>query len=309
MTSPPLISFLAALFATLKKCRLVCWIMDLNPDEAVAAGWLSEKSAVAKVLQRMLIYALRSAERIVVMDRFMKERIERKGVASAVVEVIPPWSHDNHLSYDAQGRSRFRRLHGLEDKFVVMYSGNHSPCHPLGTLLNAALELSDASDIAFCFVGGGSEFSRVRQFAADHALRNVVCLPYQPLDQLSASLSAADLHVVVLGAPFVGIVHPCKVYNILTLGIPFLYIGPEPSHITDMPGAGEPWRYHAPHGDTKAVVAQIQLARAKATPGNAMETAVAQKFSHRVLTRRMIAAVEGGSLLAAEAAREGAAAL
>ena len=31
-----------------------------------------------------------------------------------------------------------------------------------------------------------------------------------------------------------GIVHPCKIYNILALGIPFLYIGPEVSHITEM---------------------------------------------------------------------------
>lgn len=40
MTSPPLISFLGALFAWLKGGKFVFWIMDLNPDEALAAGWL-----------------------------------------------------------------------------------------------------------------------------------------------------------------------------------------------------------------------------------------------------------------------------
>ena len=63
---------------------------------------------------------------------------------------------------------------------------------------------------------------------------NVKCLPYQPLSELSSSLSAADLHVVVMGDEFVGIVHPCKVYNILAVGAPVLYIGPEPSHVTDI---------------------------------------------------------------------------
>ena len=35
---------------------------------------------------------------------------------------------------------------------------------------------------AFCFVGGGSEFGKVQQFAATNQLKNILCLPYQPLD-------------------------------------------------------------------------------------------------------------------------------
>ena len=33
---------------------------------------------------------------------------------------------------------------------------------------------------------------------------------------------------------FVGTVHPCKIYNILALGVPFLYLGPAQSHIEDL---------------------------------------------------------------------------
>ena len=88
---------------------------------------------------------------------------------------------------------------GLTGKYVVMYSGNHSPCHPLDTLLEAARRLTRREDIAFCFVGGGSEFQKVRRFTAQHGLDSIVLLPYQPLEKLSASLSAADLHIVVMG--------------------------------------------------------------------------------------------------------------
>jgi hypothetical protein len=84
-------------------------------------------------------------------------------------------------------------------------------------------------------------------------------LPYQPLNGLSKSLSAADLQVVVMGEKFVGIVHPCKVYNILTIGAPILYIGPEPSHVTDI--ASQHGRFFlARHGDVDAVVSAIQNA-------------------------------------------------
>ena len=57
---------------------------------------------------------------------------------------------------------------------------------------------------------------------------------YQPVEKLSAALSAADLHVVVMGNPFVGTIHPCKIYNILRVAAPVLYIGPSPSHVTQI---------------------------------------------------------------------------
>jgi hypothetical protein len=97
---------------------------------------------------------------------------------------------------------------------------------------------------------------KVRGFAAQHALKNVKCLPYQPLSDLSSSLSAADLHVVVMGEEFVGIVHPCKVYNIMSIGAPTLYIGPQPSHVTDIASARGRF-FLTRHGDVEAVRAAI----------------------------------------------------
>src|SRR5687767_1421722 len=54
LTSPPLISVLGSLFVLLRGGRFFFWVMDLNPDEAIAAGWLKEKSLTAKVLFRFL---------------------------------------------------------------------------------------------------------------------------------------------------------------------------------------------------------------------------------------------------------------
>lgn len=257
LTSPPLISFLGALFVKLKGGSFCFWVMDLNPDEAIAAGWLEEKSLTSRVLQRMLNYSFNVASRTVVLDRFMKERVVAKGFDPARIAIVPPWSHDDHVHYSAAGREEFRRKHGLTEKFVVMYSGNHSPCHPLDTLLDAARALKDRSEIVFCFIGGGSEQVKVRELAAQHGLPNVKCLPYQPLNELSSSLSAADLHVVVMGDEFVGIVHPCKVYNIMSVGAPTLYIGPTPSHVTDIASQQQGRFFLTSHGDVDGVVKAI----------------------------------------------------
>ena len=281
LTSPPLISFLAALFVKLRGGKFCFWVMDLNPDEAIAAGWLDEKSLTSRLLQRMLRYSFSVATQTIVLDRFMKERVIAKGIAPERITIVPPWSHDDRVSYSEAGREAFRQHHGLTDKFVVMYSGNHSPCHPLDTLLGAARALEARSGIAFCFIGGGSEQVKVREAG----LRNVKCLSYQPLDALSSSLSAADLHVVVMGEKFVGIVHPCKVYNILSVGAPVLYIGPAPSHVTDI--ASQQGRFFcARHGDVDGVVAAILAAMTN--PSREPATS----FSKQNLLAELIALIE-----------------
>jgi hypothetical protein len=257
LTSPPLISFLAALFVKLKGGTFCFWVMDLNPDEAIAAGWLHETSATTRLLQTMLKYSFKVAARTVVLDRFMKERVVAKGVDATRVTIVPPWSHDDQVQYSETGRAVFRARHGMSGKFVVMYSGNHSPCHPLDTLLESARALEARSEIVFCFAGGGSEHVKVREFAATYALNNIRCLPYQPLHELSGSLSAADLHVVVMGDEFVGIVHPCKVYNIMSIGAPTLYIGPTPSHVTDIATQPHGKFFLTSHGDVRSVIAAI----------------------------------------------------
>jgi len=263
LTSPPLISALGALFASMKGGRFIFWIMDLNPDEAIAAGWLREGSYSARVLESALRYSAHAADRVIVLDRFMRDRIIAKGLAPEKVITLPPWSHDNEVRYDPAGREAFRTQHGLNGKYVVMYSGNHSPCHPLDTVLEAARALAGETNIAFCFVGGGSEHAKVRDFAALHRLPGVICLPYQPLTQLSASLSAADLHLVVLGQPLAGLVHPCKIYNVMALGIPVLYIGPVESHIGDIAASNPSLAItRLAHADVAGVVAAIRAGAA-----------------------------------------------
>jgi glycosyltransferase involved in cell wall biosynthesis len=290
MTSPPLIGVLAALFVRLKGGALVSWIMDLNPDEAIAAGALRRESLVAHALARLLRFSLEASSGVVVLDRFMRERVVAKGVSEERVAILPPWSHSSVVHYDERGRERFRAAHGLADKFVVMYSGNHSPCHPLDTVLEAARVMRDDTGVAFVFIGGGSEFRKV----ADSGLGNVVCLPYQPLETLAGSLSAADLHVVVMGEQFVGIVHPCKIYNVLAVGSPCLYIGPRPSHVTELAADSI---YCAGHGDVAGV---SDIIRRSAALGARRWKAV-DEFSAASQVPAMIATVED-----AGRAREGA---
>ena len=151
-------------------------------------------------------------------------------------------------------------------------------------------------ELIFCFIGGGSEFRRIQRSLAegrDSAPVNIVCIPYQPLEALSASLSAADLHVVVMGEPFVGLVHPCKVYNILNVGTPFLYIGPAPSHVTDIYSAGANGIcLRATHGEVKRVIEHINSVRHRAQRTSKETVKLLETFRKDIVLPQLVSTLE-----------------
>ena len=295
LTTPPLISYIGARRAKLWRARFYYWVMDFNPDEAIAAGWLRANSFTAKFLERLSRFSLREAKGIIALDRFMRDRILTKNIASEKIAIIPPWSQDDQVGFDSAGREAFRNRHQLAGKFVVMYSGNHTPVHPLDTLMQAADQLRAETNIVFCFIGGGSEFARVKKWAADIGNQQVLCLPYQPLDQLSASLSAGDAQVVVMGDAMLGLVHPCKIYNILGIQAPVIYIGPAPSHVTEIMEALQPRRpwISVRHGAAEDLARQIQQLRSELKAHNQRPAgAVTARYSQAVLLPQLVALLE-----------------
>jgi colanic acid biosynthesis glycosyl transferase WcaI len=238
LTSPPLLGVLGAILAGMRGARFVYWVMDLNPDAAVAAGWLRADSWLARGLEALSCWSLRRADRVVVLDRFMSERLRQKEIPAEKIAVIPP-GMQKEARFDATQRAAFRRKHGLEDRFVVMYAGNHGPCHPLETLIDAAALLRENHRIHFCFVGGGSEWARLGARIARERITNVTRLNYVPFAELGGCLSGADLQVVAMGASFIGMLHPCKVYNFLAAERPFVYLGPDAGPIGDIIREGQ----------------------------------------------------------------------
>ncbi len=281
LTTPPLISVLGAMLARLWQGRFIYWVMDLNPDEAVAIGWLKPDGAMTRLLYKASRWSLRQAEWVIVLDDYMRARIEAKGIEAEKIVTLPIWMH-GEVRFDAAGRERFRRKHGLEDKFVVMYSGNHTPVHPLETLVEAARLLREETRIHFCYVGGGIEWRRLREQAQAESWPNASFIGYQPFAELSASLSAADAQVVVMGDAFLGIVHPCKVYNLLAAERPFVFIGPERCHVTDLireAGLGEV-AASVRHGESRALAETLRQRAREAAAGR-----VATWPSREVLAR------------------------
>ena len=254
-TSPPMAGLAGVILAAVHRARMVYWVMDVNPDQAITLGLASPSGIGARLYEAMNRLVLGRADAVVAMDRFMAQRLVAKKDMSERLSVIAPWPHEDQPSPGSRDDNPFRRAHGLGDRFVVMYSGNHTKVNPLETVVAAARALEHEPDIVFVFVGKGDAKHQVD----DARLSNVVSLPYEPLERLNDSLSAADLHVVTMGDDMVGIVHSCKAYGAFAAARPVLYVGPEHSSIADYVtenGAG--WRVS--HGDVAGAVAAIREA-------------------------------------------------
>lgn len=253
-TSPPMIGIVGWALARLRGKPVVYWAMDINPDQAVVLGQMKPGAPFVRLLEWSNRRILSRASEVIALDRYMAETLSRKiSDREQPVRVVPIWPMEGHLERVEHADNPFRREHGLEGKFVVMYSGNHSLAHPLDTLLEAAWQLRDDPRLVFLFIGGGAGKQAVDALIAERCPANIRSLPYQPLDQIKYSLSAADVHVVSMGNPMVGLVHPCKFYGAMALAKPVLLLGPAACHIGEVVqehGCG----WVVDHGDTDEAV-------------------------------------------------------
>lgn len=266
-TSPPMCAAAALFISFLRFVPIAYWVMDLNPDQMIELGKIKEKSLAARLSNVFNRVILGRAREVVALDRFMAARLLKKKDIAKKLSVMPPWPHEDALGVVRHEDNPFRAEHGLgsgeSGKFVVMYSGNHGFSTPVTTVLQAALKMQDRTDIVFMFIGGGVGKKEVDRVVAEQKPTNVRTLPYQPMERLRYSLSAADVHLVSVGNDVVGVVHPCKVYGAMAVSRPILLLGPEPCHVSDLvKGGGIGW--HITHGDVDGAIAAIE--RAAATP-------------------------------------------
>lgn len=224
LTTPPLIAATGLLAKVLKRSRLVYWVQDLYPDVAVAFGALRSRSPAARMMAAVSRAILRRADRVVTLGEAMRRLCIAAGARADRAVVIPNWSDAKTVQPVPHGRNRLRNELADGARLVVMYSGNMGRGHDMATLLDAARLLRTDREIRFVFAGDGARRGEVE--AAARTLDNVRLVPYQQRDRLSESLSAGDVHLVALSEHMEGLLEPSKLYGIMAVGRPVLFVGP-----------------------------------------------------------------------------------
>ena len=231
-TDPPLLCLLGHLLQFMRRARLVCYLQDIYPDIAVALGKL-KSGWTATVLRRMFFHVYRQSDAVVVLSRDMRELLVDGGVPARIISIVPNWI-DTSAVCPIKVNNRFRHEHDLEDKFVVMYSGNMGMSQNLAQVLEAAELLRGRDDIAITMIGDGADRRNLERTASEKRLTNVRFYGYQPKAELATSLSAADVHLVTLQPHICRLLMPSKLYGAFASGTPVVAITSSSSELADI---------------------------------------------------------------------------
>jgi colanic acid biosynthesis glycosyl transferase WcaI len=287
MTTPPLIGAAGLVAKWFKGARLVYWVQDLYPEVAVALGVLGPRSLLTGVMGWTSRVLMRKADGVVALGERMRARCLALGAKPASTIVIPNWCDDGLIRPVGSEASSLRK--GLAEKAstVVMYSGNMGRAHDVETLLGAARLLADRPDIHFVFVGDGAKRDSVSDAA--RALPTLRLEPYAPRERLAESLSAGDLHLIALSRNMEGLVEPSKLYGIMAVGRPALYVGPEGSEVA-LTLLRERCGRVIRNGDCATLAGEVRALaddpEARAAMGARARQAIDERYGRRVATRR-----------------------
>ncbi len=220
MTDPPIIADVALVVARRYRAPLVVISQDVFPEIAVQLKRL-ENPVVMSLLRALVSLYLRRADRIVAIGDTMRKRLEEKGAPPERVRVIPNWVDTKRLQPSENG-NEWAKAFGLDEKFVVMHSGNVGHAQDLDSLVRSATFLRDLDDLRIAIIGMGARHAELVGLAHQLEVDQVQFLYYQSRRVLPQSLSAADVHVVGLASGLAGYVVPSRLYGILAVAKPVI---------------------------------------------------------------------------------------
>lgn len=225
VTNPP-ISYLASLI--LKRPFSVI-VYDTYPDALRNIG-IRQGHWVYKLWSRWNCKLFDKAKCVFTLSEGMAQQISSY-VDRSRIKVVPLWPASESFAPIKKEDNPFVLKHSLEDKFVILYSGNMGYTHNVDILVEVAEILRDNEYIHFLFIGDGKKKNDMMQIVNEKQLNNCSFLDWQPFDILPYSLASADLGVVALNDETALTSVPSKTFNLLAVGAPLLCIASENSEI------------------------------------------------------------------------------
>lgn len=221
LTDPPIIGLVALLWARIYRAKFVFWCQDIFPEVALLLEDF-RNDYLNRVLDKINRFLLWKADTIIAIGETMKRRlVDTKKAPRDKIKVIHNWA-DGEKIQPIDGPNRFRSQHGLNNRFIVMHSGNIGLSQDIEKLIQSAKILKHKKEIVFLVIGEGNKKAELQQRTKEWKLDNVRFLPYQPKEFLKYSFSAADLFVISLKKGLAGYIVPSKLYAILASGRPFI---------------------------------------------------------------------------------------
>ena len=252
ISQPPIIGGLLGVLGKWQKhAKLIYCIQDFNPEQIMAVGYFKNK-IVLKLAMMLDNFSCKHSDLVITVGRdlveTLKNRFNNKNVPNHTM--INNWIDEKEiypLPSDNEKVVEFKKKYGLENKFVIMYSGNIGLYYDLEKLIKVmkqfrkgytltgqyepGMKTADGREVVFAFVGAGSVLDKLVEYTERHHFENVVFIPYQDKEDLIYSLNAGDVHWCVNAKGIKGVSCPSKAYGMMAAGKPILGVLEEGTEI------------------------------------------------------------------------------
>ena len=209
--------------------RFSMLIWDVYPDVFKITG-MKESHPIYRIWTKLNRISFKKTFRLYTIGNKMAELLSNYVQPDKII-IQPIWSIFQNNNKFTKDDNPFIKEHNLQDKFIVQYSGNIGLTHKVEVMISLAEKMVQHPDILFQIIGRGSRKKLLQNLVEEKKLKNCQFLPFQSDEMFPYSLSAADVGIVILDEVTSKGSVPSKSYNLMSYGIPSLYIAASDSEL------------------------------------------------------------------------------
>ena len=197
----PVTSAVGPIFAKMLNRRpVITYLPDLWPDSVFASGIAGEGSGgrlIGSTLTHLSRWIYAQSDFVIATSELMQEQLIDRGVSVDRTTTVYNWIDESILQSD-NGSQMLRHSLGLDDEFLIVYSGNLGRLQKVDTFLEAAALLHREEHIRFIFAGSGERQTDLRARARELNLNNTHFLDQLEIQDAVLLLQAADAQLIGL---------------------------------------------------------------------------------------------------------------
>lgn len=229
ISQPPILGGLLGVWGKwMKHAKYIYNIQDFNPEQVLAVNF-SKNKLITGAMMFFDKFSCRRSDLIITVGRDLVQTVHNrfKGKKVPKTVMINNWIDEKEIYPVGANHPKvvaFKEKYGLQDKFVIMYSGNIGLYYDLENMMKVIEQVkpgtktADGREVVFAFVGAGSVLDKLVVYKEEKHMNNVVFIPYQDKADLIYSLNAGDVHWCVNAKGIKGVSCPSKYYGIAAAG-------------------------------------------------------------------------------------------
>jgi glycosyltransferase involved in cell wall biosynthesis len=188
--SPVTIGIPAIVYKKKHNTKILLYCLDLWPDSLVAGG-IRERSIVYSIFLKVSKLIYNSADRILVTSNMFKKYFKNTlGIENGNIKYLPQYAEDLFLQSS--------EIQPKRDEFNFVFAGNIGALQSVETIIKAANELKNHSEIIFHIIGNGSNYDICKKLADEFDLTKVVLYGRRPINEMPHFYGIADAMLVTL---------------------------------------------------------------------------------------------------------------